>query len=213
MQNPPKSPPKNSPKNPANPAAAQNHAAKDSAQDSTKDSPQDSAANAPANAPATQNTQHQYRPNVAAVILSNRYPDVCEIFIAKRCDIKKKGNVWQFPQGGIDEGESPVEALFRELKEEIGTDCVEILAAYPRWLRYDFPAGVMAKKMYPYRGQRQKYFLVKIKDPALINLETEIPEFNCYKFVPFDEVFSHIVYFKRPIYRKVLGYFRKEGFI
>ena len=51
--------------------------------------------------------QKSYRPNVAAVILSSRYPDKCEFFVAHRSDIK---NAWQFPQGGIDEGETPREA-------------------------------------------------------------------------------------------------------
>jgi len=52
-----------------------------------------------------------YRPNVAAVILSSKYPDKCEFFVAHRSDIQ---NAWQFPQGGIDEGETPREALKRE---------------------------------------------------------------------------------------------------
>ena len=58
------------------------------------------------------------RPNVAAIILSSKYPAKCEIFIASRTDIP---NAWQFPQGGIDEGENTKEALLRELEEEIGT--------------------------------------------------------------------------------------------
>ena len=66
-----------------------------------------------------------YRPNVAAIILSPKYPLVCELFIASRTDIR---NAWQFPQGGIDKSESPKEALFRELKEEIGTNQVDIIA-------------------------------------------------------------------------------------
>ena len=57
--------------------------------------------------------------------------------------------IWQFPQGGIDEGESPKEALFRELKEEIGTDEVEILCECPKWIAYDFPKTI-SKKMYPF---------------------------------------------------------------
>lgn len=154
-----------------------------------------------------------YRPNVAAVILSERYPFICEFFIAKRNDIKRTKNVWQFPQGGIDSGESPQIALFRELKEEIGTNDIEILAEYPKWLVYNFPPQVIRSKMYPYKGQKQKYFLVKIKNQNEINLATEIPEFNQYKFVNFSDVLKNIVYFKRPIYSTVLNYFKKEGYI
>jgi len=152
----------------------------------------------------------RYRPNVAAVILSSVYPRTCEIFIANRVDMKDQ--VWQFPQGGIDEGETPEEALFRELKEEIGTDEVEIIAQYPDWLSYDFPNRV-SRKMYPYDGQKQRYFLVKLKPDAVINLETEDPEFVEYKYVSYDKILKNISYMKKPIYKKVLDYFKKEGYI
>jgi putative (di)nucleoside polyphosphate hydrolase len=151
----------------------------------------------------------RYRPNVAAVIVSSKYPFECEIFIALRTDIE---DAWQFPQGGIDEGESAKEALYRELKEEIGTDEVEILTEYPEWLTYDFP-GKIAKKMYPYDGQTQKYFLVRLKPEATINLQTKVPEFSEYKFVSYAEALEHITYFKRPVYKKVLEYFKQEGYL
>ncbi len=150
-----------------------------------------------------------YRPNVAAVILSSKYPFECELFVAKRSDM---ADVWQFPQGGIDEGESAKEALFRELEEEIGTKDIEIIAEYPEWLSYDFPKN-LAKKMYPYDGQIQKYFLVRLKPGAKINLNTKKPEFSSYKFIKYNEVFKFITYFKRPVYKKILEYFRKEGYL
>ena len=150
----------------------------------------------------------KYRPNVAAVILSPKYPEKVEVFVAKRNDV----DAWQFPQGGIDEGESPREALFRELKEEIGTDDVEIIAEMPEWLSYDFPKRI-AQKMYPYDGQRQKYFLVKLKKDAKINLNTHIPEFDDYKFVNLDEVFKYVKSFKRPVYKKVIEYFKQNGYL
>ncbi|WP_200762353.1 RNA pyrophosphohydrolase [Nitrosophilus alvini] len=153
--------------------------------------------------------EKRYRPNVAAIILSAKYPEKVEFFIASRNDV---AGAWQFPQGGIDEGESPREALFRELKEEIGTDEIEIIAEYPGWVSYDFPK-MIAKKMYPYDGQKQKYFLVRLKPGAKINLKTKEPEFIEYKFVPYHKIFRYITYFKRPIYKKVLEYFRKEGYI
>jgi putative (di)nucleoside polyphosphate hydrolase len=153
--------------------------------------------------------QKQYRPNVAAVILSHEYPFSCKLFIALRRDID---DAWQFPQGGIDEGESPQEALFRELKEEIGTKKIEIIAEYPEWLSYEFPNKI-AKKMYPYDGQIQKYFLVRLKKNAKIDLDTKHPEFIDHKFVDLQEVLNYIVYFKKPIYKKVLEYFIKEGYL
>ncbi|OCL99344.1 RNA pyrophosphohydrolase [Aliarcobacter thereius] len=149
------------------------------------------------------------RPNVAAIILSSRYPEKCEIFIASRVDVS---NAWQFPQGGIDDGESSKEALFRELEEEIGTKDVEIIAEYPDWVSYLFPP-VIAKKMYPYDGQKQKYYLVKLKQGTKIDINTDIPEFSEYKFVSIKDIYEHITFFKRTVYKQVLKYFKQEGYI
>jgi len=161
------------------------------------------------NEKTTTNEKKNFRPNVAAIVLSAKYPQTCEIFIASRTDVE---NAWQFPQGGIDEGESAKEALFRELEEEIGTRDVEIIAEYPKWVSYEFPPAI-AKKMHPYDGQRQKYFLVKLKKGAKINIQTEIPEFSEYKFVPTKNIYDYITFFKRTVYKQVLKYFRNEGYI
>ena len=150
-----------------------------------------------------------YRPNVAAIVLSAKYPLKCEIFIASRTDVE---NAWQFPQGGIDDGESADEALHRELEEEIGTRDIEIIAEYPEWVSYDFPPAI-AKKMYPFDGQIQKYYLVKLKKGAKVNINTKIPEFSEYKFVPTKNIYDYITFFKRTVYKQVLKYFRNEGFI
>ena len=154
--------------------------------------------------------EKKYRPNVAAVILASSYPFDCKILIAQRCDLT---GIWQFPQGGIDEGETPREALKRELKEEIGTDDIDVLSEYPQWLSYDFPEGTTSRKFYNFDGQTQKYFLVRLRPGAKININTKKPEFSEYKFINSREVLNGINHFKKPIYGKVIGYFKEKGFI
>jgi putative (di)nucleoside polyphosphate hydrolase len=152
----------------------------------------------------------RYRPNVAAIVLSPSYPEKCEFFMGLRSDLH---NVWQFPQGGIDEGEDPKDALFRELKEEIGTDDIEVIATYPQWIKYDFPE-IIAKKMYPFDGQIQRYFLVRLKSEAVIDLSShDEVEFQDYKFASLKDVLESTTHFKKPVYKKVLNYFKKEGYI
>ena len=150
-----------------------------------------------------------YRPNVAMIIVSNNYPKKKEIFIAQRNDLS---DIWQFPQGGIDRGEEVLEALFREMKEEIGTSKAKVIAEYPKWLSYDFPPRI-AKKMTPYKGQLQRYFLVKLKKSAKINLDTKHPEFSDFKFVDVDEVLSMSASFKKDVYKKVIKHFKKKGLL
>jgi putative (di)nucleoside polyphosphate hydrolase len=150
-----------------------------------------------------------YRPNVAAIILSPKYPEKVELLLAKRVDLD---NVWQLPQGGIDKGESPGEALLRELKEEVGTDDVEVVAVMKDWISYDFPK-LVAQKMYPFDGQKQKYFLVRLKPNAKVDINTKQPEFDDYKFVTLNEFYDYVNHFKRPVYKEVFKYFKSEGYL
>jgi len=153
----------------------------------------------------------EYRPNVAAIVLSPDYPEKCEFMIARRKGMRRG---WQFPQGGIDPEESLEEALRRELREEIGTDGVEIIAEYPDWISYDFPKMSRNPRRYPFKGQRQKYFLVRLKEEATIDLEAfELPEFEEYRFVDMEELFRRITFFKRKVYRQVIDHFIKEGLL
>jgi len=155
------------------------------------------------------NEKKLYRPNVAMIIVSSNYPQKKEIFIAQRNDLI---DIWQFPQGGIDKGEEVKEALFRELEEEIGTPEATIVGEYPEWISYDFPDKI-AKRMQPYIGQTQRYFLLKLSENAVINLATEHPEFNDYKYVSVEDVLNHTAHFKKPVYEKVINYFKEEGLL
>ncbi|TQR60596.1 RNA pyrophosphohydrolase [Campylobacter troglodytis] len=154
--------------------------------------------------------EKKYRPNVAAIVLSPKYPLECKVLLAKRNDMD---NIWQFPQGGIDEGEDAKKALFRELKEEIGTNKVEIIATHPEWINYDFPQTTALKKRYNFDGQSQKYFLVRLKSGAKINIDTKHPEFSSYQFVSMKKLFDLITHFKRPIYVRAIQYFQNQGYL
>ena len=153
--------------------------------------------------------ENLYRPNVAMIIVSSNYPEKKEIFVAQRNDLE---GIWQFPQGGIDEGEEIKEALFRELEEEVGTKSASIVAEYPEWISYDFPLHI-AKKMTPFKGQTQRYFLLKLEKDAVIDLETHHPEFNDYKYVSVEDVLDITAHFKKPVYEKVINYFKNEGLL
>lgn len=156
--------------------------------------------------------EKKYRPNVAAIVLSPKYPLECKVLLAKRNDMV---DIWQFPQGGIDKDESASVALLRELKEEIGTDEVEIIASYPKWLNYDFPPEILEekRKKYNFDGQSQKYFLVRLKSKAKININTAEPEFEAYEFVSLKRLFELATHFKRPLYVKVIQYFQEKGYL
>ena len=155
------------------------------------------------------NKKDYYRPNVAMIIVSHHYPEKKEIFIAQRNDL---ADIWQFPQGGIDEGEEVEEALFREMEEEIGTSDASIVAQYPEWISYDFPTKI-ADKMKPFKGQTQRYYLVRLSENAKINLDTQHPEFISHKFVSVEDSLNVTAHFKKPVYEKVINYFKEEGLL
>ena len=130
------------------------------------------------------------------------------VFVGRRIDTPA---AWQMPQGGIDDGETPAAAAFRELKEETGTDRAEIIAETPDWLRYELPAELQGKRIWGgyYRGQEQKWFLMRfLGGDADFDLDTHHPEFDAWKWVAPAELTALIVPFKRPLYEQVLAAFR-----
>lgn len=145
-----------------------------------------------------------YRPNVGIILLQNNL-----IFLGKRLDCKKAlldEKVWQMPQGGIDEGETPLDAAYRELKEEIGTNNVKLLRTSSTWYTYDFPTE-LSNVLWNghFKGQRQKWFLMEfLGDAHAINLNTEHPEFCDILWATKKEVLERVVPFKYEIYTQVL---------
>jgi len=146
-----------------------------------------------------------YRPCVG-LMLFNRQGLV---FVARRIDTK--GDAWQMPQGGIDEGEAPRDAAMRELAEEIGTDKAEIVGESARWYDYDLPAELIGKTWGGrYRGQRQKWFALRFTGrDADIDIATRHPEFDRWKWAPIETLPSLAVAFKRDIYERLAAEFAR----
>src|SRR5580692_3541748 len=110
-----------------------------------------------------------YRPGVGIMLLN---PDR-HVFVGRRIVVAG----WQMPQGGIDPGETPAEAALRELQEETGTDKAEIIAETRGWLCYDLPDTIRAGWLRRFRGQCQKWFVMRFAgDDGDIDLNRHHPE-------------------------------------
>lgn len=113
-------------------------------------------------------------------------------------------DAWQLPQGGIDEGEDPVEGVWRELEEETGLTSkdVRLVDEYPEWTVYEWPDGV--KKGGQRLGQAQRWFFFEIKDD---NTEPDPDgvEFEDWKWATADWLIDQVVDFRKPSYERVLG--------
>jgi putative (di)nucleoside polyphosphate hydrolase len=118
-------------------------------------------------------------------------------------------DAWQFPQGGIRHKESPEQAMYRELREEIGLnpDDIAILGCTADWLRYRLPTQYVRKKMRPLCiGQKQRWFLLRLlADESRLRLDTTpTPEFDRWRWVNFWQPLRDVIYFKREVYRQAL---------
>jgi putative (di)nucleoside polyphosphate hydrolase len=116
---------------------------------------------------------------------------------------------WQMPQGGIENDETPLEAAFRELKEEIGTDNVDVIAETEEWLEYLVPQG-LRRKNHKFIGQRQKWFLLKfLGNDKEINLRlTDHSEFDTWRWMSVGNIIRLSVHFKRNLYLDVFKNFK-----
>lgn len=143
-----------------------------------------------------------FRPNVG-IILANSEG---RLLWARRCG----QNAWQFPQGGIKTDESPEQALFRELQEEVGLSAqqVEVLGVTSGWLKYRLPKRLVRRNNYPVCiGQKQKWFLLKMlcDDSQVCFTHTATPEFDRWRWVDYWHPITEVVDFKREVYRSALS--------
>jgi putative (di)nucleoside polyphosphate hydrolase len=142
-----------------------------------------------------------FRPNVGIVLLNARN----QVFWGKRL----RTHSWQFPQGGIKHGESPEQAMFRELHEEVGLlpDHVQIIGRTRDWLRYEVPDHFIRKDARGhYRGQKQIWFLLRLvgRDSDMNLRATDHPEFDAWRWNEYWVPLDVVIEFKRGVYEMAL---------
>ncbi len=145
--------------------------------------------------------ENGYRANVGIILADGNG----RVFWARRLG----QNAWQFPQGGIRESETPEQAMYRELEEEIGlnADDVELIASTRQWLRYRIPKRMIRYGSEPLCiGQKQKWFLLRyLKEDSFIRLDLHPkPEFDHWQWVSYWYPMNEVVSFKRDVYRRAL---------
>ena len=143
-----------------------------------------------------------YRPNVGLMLIGAQR----RIFLGQRAN---QPDAWQMPQGGVDKGETPVEAACRELREEVGTVKALLLRETYDWVTYDVPP-----KLHPpywkgrWRGQAQKWFALAFTgQDADIDLAAHDREFSAWRWASPHELPALAVAWKRPVYEIVLNEF------
>ena len=142
-----------------------------------------------------------FRPNVGIVLLNARN----QVFWGKRL----RTHSWQFPQGGIKYGESPEQAMLRELHEEVGLkpEHVQIVARTRDWLRYEVPDHFIRKDARGhYRGQKQIWFLLRLvgRDSDMNLRATDHPEFDAWRWNDYWVPLEMVIEFKRNVYEMAL---------
>lgn len=142
-----------------------------------------------------------FRPNVGIILANGRG----QVLWARRTG----HDAWQFPQGGISENESPEEAMYRELWEEVGLEQqdVRIIASTRQWLRYRLPRRFVRHDNNPVCiGQKQKWFLLHLlsQDDRVVLDRMHPPEFDGWRWVSYWYPLNQVVAFKRDVYRRAL---------
>ncbi len=152
-----------------------------------------------------------YRLNVGIILVNQ----ADRVFLGKRLG----HDAWQFPQGGLGAGEIALEAMYRELHEEIGLEPgdVEVLGVTKRWLKYRLPKQYLRTGSAPLVvGQKQKWFLLRlITNEQKIRLDlSDSPEFDSWRWVDYDQPQEHVIFFKKQVYiqalKELVWYLKKQ---
>jgi putative (di)nucleoside polyphosphate hydrolase len=152
--------------------------------------------------------QLAWRPCVGIILMN----DDGLVFTGKRVvgKLPPEAPLWQLPQGGIDAGETPEQAAFRELEEETGVQHAEIVYELPEWLSYDLPEALIGTALKGrFRGQKQKWFAMRlIGDDSEIRLDTHDQiEFDEWAWRPLADCVDLVVDFKKPLYQNLVERF------
>lgn len=149
------------------------------------------------------NVSEPFRWGVGIMLLNS----AGHVFVGQRNDVSEVA--WQMPQGGIEPGETPQVAAIRELREELGTSHIDIIASTKDWLHYELPKELLDRMpTVQWKGQTQKWFLMKFGGADdEINIATEHPEFSKWQWVPAERLIELIVPFKRQLYKSLLDEF------
>ena len=142
-----------------------------------------------------------YRLNVGIALVN----DSGRVFWGKR----QGHEAWQFPQGGFLSGESAVQAMYRELHEEVGLsqEDVNILGSTKRWLKYRLPPQYIRHGKEPLViGQKQKWFLLRlVSSEQKIRLDlSDTPEFDSWRWIDYDEPAKQVIFFKQQVYQQAM---------
>ena len=148
------------------------------------------------------NSPQTFRANVGAIILNTEG-------LVLALERKEIPGSWQCPQGGLDEGEEPQEAVLREIWEETGIEefHLELLAAHPHWLAYELPEEMRTKKLG--RGQVQKWFLFRFAGTDENITMGDGKEFKAWEWSTMKMLLPKVVEFKQQIYQELEKYFRE----
>jgi putative (di)nucleoside polyphosphate hydrolase len=129
------------------------------------------------------------------------------VLVFRRVEWRTFPNPWQFPQGGLERDETPEQGLHRELREEIGTDAVDVLRSAPAPIVYEWPPEVLAtltgdrSKLAKYRGQEQYWFLARLRHGSGdIHFNHQPAEFDAFEWVTPQQALERVVAFKRDAY-------------